>query len=338
MFPVIERITSEFAKELCQEITTDLPEYFGLSEANDRYFQGMLSRFSWGAKIGEKYVGLLTLEFPYKESATIYWMGVKRAFQGQGTGSALIESAVACAQWKGLNTLTVETLSPVELDENYIKTWRFYEKCGFQPLFDLKPEGYQHRMVYMYKSVKQKKACLIDDVVFPWEARALRQEDIPLIVASFSEVNWQKPASLYEKYLREQEKNQRSVWVAFKENVVLGYVTLTEQSDYVPFREKNIPEIMDFNILPQYIRQGIGSALLAMAEDAARCKHQQVGIGVGLYEDYGAAQQLYIKRGYIPDGRGVTYHYQHVQPDHEVKIDDDLVLWFVKAFSVEGAS
>lgn len=124
MFPAIERITPEFAKELCQEITTDLPEYFGLSEANERYFQGMLSRFSWGAKMGEKYVGLLTLEFPY--SANIYWMGVKRAFQGQGTGSALIESAVACAQWKGLNTLTVETLSSVECDENYIKTWHFY--------------------------------------------------------------------------------------------------------------------------------------------------------------------------------------------------------------------
>jgi len=80
-------------------------------------------------------VGLLTLEFPYKESANIYWMGVKRAFQGQGAGSALIESAVACAQWKGLNTLTVETLSPVELDENYIKTisklGAFMKNVGF---------------------------------------------------------------------------------------------------------------------------------------------------------------------------------------------------------------
>ena len=35
-----------------------------------------------------------------------------------------------------------------------------------------------------------------------------------------------------------------------------------------------------------------------------------VGIGVGLYPDYGSAQRLYIKRGYLPDGHGATYNYE----------------------------
>jgi hypothetical protein len=32
---------------------------------------------------------------------------------------------------------------------------------------------------------------------------------------------------------------------------------------------------------------------------------ESVGIGVGLYLDYGVAQTMYVKRGYIPDGKGI---------------------------------
>ena len=69
----------------------------------------------------------------------------------------------------------------------------------------------------------------------------------------------------------------------------------------------------------------------------ARCVplvDEVVGIGVGLYagEDggYGAAQRLYIKRGYIPDGQGVTYNYEPTMPGNSYPLDDDLVLWFLK--------
>ena len=55
-----------------------------------------------------------------------------------------------------------------------------------------------------------------------------------------------------------------------------------------------------------------------------------MGIGVGLSRDYGAAQRLYIKRGYVPDGRGVTYNYLPVMAGSKVLVDDDLVLWFTK--------
>ena len=58
--------------------------------------------------------------------------------------------------------------------------------------------------------------------------------------------------------------------------------------------------------------------------------HSKVGIGFGLYKDYGAAQSIYIKRGYLPNKEGVTYNYQNVIPGRSYPIDDDLVLWFVK--------
>jgi GNAT superfamily N-acetyltransferase len=102
------------------------------------------------------------------------------------------------------------------------------------------------------------------------------------------------------------------------------------QSSYKPFHEKSIPEIKDLNVLPPFQKQGIGSELLDTAEEAAKIQANLVGIGVGLYEDYGTAQKLYINRGYRPDGRGVTYNYQPVVPGSSVCIDDDLVLWFTK--------
>lgn len=61
-----------------------------------------------------------------------------------------------------------------------------------------------------------------------------------------------------------------------------------------------------------------------------RRKSNIVDIGVGLYPDYGSAQRLYIKRGYMPDGHGATYNYEYVTPGKEYPVDDDLALWFTK--------
>ena len=91
-----------------------------------------------------------------------------------------------------------------------------------------------------------------------------------------------------------------------------------------------IPEITDLNVLPPFQNQGIGSKLLETAEMEASKRSSVVGIGVGLYKDYGAAQKLYIRRGYIPDGRGIIYNYEPMLPGSTVEIDDNLVLFFTK--------
>ena len=166
--------------------------------------------------------------------------------------------------------------------------------------------------------------------------RALEDHDIPLIVAAFSQIGWNKPASLFQEYLNEQRASERFVWVAFNQDKFLGYVTLKLHSEYLPFQEDNIPEIKDLNVLPIYRKQGIGSALIQKAEDKALAFGKWVGIGVGLTADYGEAQKMYVKRGYVPDGRGVTYTYKTVEWDCDYKVNDDLVLWFIKGFASES--
>lgn len=166
-----------------------------------------------------------------------------------------------------------------------------------------------------------------------YEIRSLQQNDIPLLVSAFKEIGWNKPASLYEKYVEEQDKQQRGVWVAFKDGLFLGYVTLKWYSEYAPFKQQGIPEISDLNVLPQFRQQGIGSKLLDWAEAEAHKKSPVVGTAAGLTADYGDAQRLYVRRGYRPDRLGVTSHYHPVSWGELVRADDDLILWFRKELS-----
>ena len=156
-------------------------------------------------------------------------------------------------------------------------------------------------------------------------------ENIPVIVDAFAISNWtEKPASIFEKYLEEQDKGERIVWLAFYGNKFAGYVTLKWQSLYKPFFQESVPEIVDLNVLPEFRNQGIAASLLDKSEAMAATKSDMVGIGVGLYPDYGAAQRLYVKRGYIPDGKGATYNYDPVIPGDKYALDDDLIIWFAK--------
>jgi GNAT superfamily N-acetyltransferase len=160
--------------------------------------------------------------------------------------------------------------------------------------------------------------------------RQLQHADIAPMVAAFAALGWDKPVSLYERYLAEQSAGARVVHLAFADGMFAGYVTVLWQSHYPPFREAGIPEINDFNVLPLFRRQGIGGRLMDAAEQTIAGRSAVVGIGVGLYADYGAAQRMYVRRGYVPDGRGVTYDNVPVVPGASVPVDDDLVLWFTK--------
>ena len=69
---------------------------------------------------------------------------------------------------------------------------------------------------------------------------------------------------------------------------------------------------------------------MAHAEELIADKSDFAGIGVGLNSDYGIAQRMYVKRGYVPDGLGLMYKYQKVEAGSKVKVDDDLTIMFTK--------
>lgn len=162
--------------------------------------------------------------------------------------------------------------------------------------------------------------------------RTMTGDDVPRLTAAFDAVDWHKPASLFQRYLAQMAAGSRFCLVAELANgsvaaELAGYCTLVWQSEYPPFRESGIPEIKDLNVLPNLRRHGCGSSLLAALESAAGERGPVVGLGVGLYADYGAAQRLYAARGYRPDGRGIMYREQPVEPGSSIAIDDDACLF-----------
>ena len=144
-------------------------------------------------------------------------------------------------------------------------------------------------------------------------------------------MGWTKPAGYFAACCAQQEGGEIVLLVAEDAGNYRGHTKSAWQPDYPYFRENGIPEIQDLNVLPSVRRQGIATRLLDTAEALIRERASTAGIGFGLYADYGPAQRLYIKRGYVPDGHGVAYRDHYVQPGHSVPLDDDLVLYLTKA-------
>ncbi|HLY07268.1 MAG TPA: GNAT family N-acetyltransferase [Rhizomicrobium sp.] len=151
------------------------------------------------------------------------------------------------------------------------------------------------------------------------------------MAASFERLGWSgKGLSQFERYLREHEAGTRMVFIARTNGAFAGYVTVLWCSVYPPFSEAGIPEISDLNVPPSLRRRGVGSRLMDEAERLIAERSPVAGVGVGLHEDYGAAQRLYVQRGYVPDGRGITSRGNRIAFGERVTVDDDLILWFTK--------
>ncbi|WP_448954237.1 N-acetyltransferase family protein [Labrys neptuniae] len=164
------------------------------------------------------------------------------------------------------------------------------------------------------------------------DLRALRESDLDFLAGTDGGPAWKRDRDIWQRYLAEQRDGERLVLLALRGGHIVGYGSLLRHSAYPPFRDAGIPEINDLVVAAGQRRQGLATRLIAGLETQARTGGAgRIGLGVGLYADYGPAQRLYIKLGYRPDGRGVTYREAPVPPGNSVPLDDDLILWLTKA-------
>ncbi|HEX2580280.1 MAG TPA: GNAT family N-acetyltransferase [Rhabdochlamydiaceae bacterium] len=164
--------------------------------------------------------------------------------------------------------------------------------------------------------------------------RPLIETDIPKIVSrySFPWATAEKTKILWNTYYQEQEGKIRTVAVIETNNEILGYGSLLRKPECPFFAQRNIPEINAIWIDEDHRRKGLGTALIKWIESLASQEgYKEIGIGVGLYRDYGPAQQLFFQLGYTPEGNGITYRGQPTTPGQPYLLDDDLILWLVKA-------
>lgn len=145
---------------------------------------------------------------------------------------------------------------------------------------------------------------------------------------------WKNSRADWVEIVRQHATGLRLVLVASANGSPIGYGSLLWQSGYPPFATESIPELHDLVTAQSHRQQGVATALIASLEAAARnAGSRQIGLGVGLYADYGPAQRLYSALGYAPDGRGITYKDAQVAPGTSVRLDDDLLLWMVKTLT-----
>ena len=159
--------------------------------------------------------------------------------------------------------------------------------------------------------------------------RKMQESDIKDLSRGFISQGWPSREEILTRYFKEQESGEREVLVAEVDSAVAGYITILPSAKHGPFAEV-YPELSDFNVFEPFRNQGVGNQLLEEAEKRVKLVSIKVSLGVGLHSGYGAAQRLYIKRGYIPDGTGVWY--QNHQPAMNAVCEDigELVLYLSK--------
>lgn len=151
----------------------------------------------------------------------------------------------------------------------------------------------------------------------------VKYRDLTDFCEAMSQIPWQRDNELYKNYIREHEEGKRVFLYAKYGNLYAGHVSLLWESVYYDFKTNSIPEISDLLVIPKFHRMGIAKILLRNCEDIALSRgFDKCGLGVGLYEDYGPAQLLYMKSGYQLNGKGITTMGNLVKPGSEVTVDD----------------
>jgi predicted N-acetyltransferase YhbS len=159
----------------------------------------------------------------------------------------------------------------------------------------------------------------------------MAREDIDRILAAWYQgIYGGRPRKTYTGLFDEQERGLRTVIIAERGGEIAGCVSLSPSAKTGPFKGKGIPEITNLSVGEEFREQGVGTELMNRAEAAAAEMSGAVCLGVGLHGISGAAQRLFVKRGYIPDGSGVWYGRSPVWADATIQDVGGLTLYMSK--------
>lgn len=158
--------------------------------------------------------------------------------------------------------------------------------------------------------------------------RSLVEADIDELADVFAD--WPKDRELFVRYAALAASGAKDVVVATADAGIVGYLGIDWTSHYPAFAAAAIPEVVDFNVIAPVRRHGIGTCLMDEAESRIAQRSPVAGIGVGMYADYGSAQRMYVKRGYVPDGAGLIVGGIAPRPGSSIVLDDAPALMFTK--------
>lgn len=161
------------------------------------------------------------------------------------------------------------------------------------------------------------------------EIRRMGYEDIPFVCKADNDES-ERNVEYLNNQLANQENNECSALLALYDGDVAGYVFLYYKCRWGSMANCGIPAVVDLVVFGKHRRKGIATMLMDAAEDVAKKHGDKVYLDVCLNSDYGPAQRLYAKRGYVPDGKGVYYEEKVCETDAVCRNDDELSLCLIK--------
>lgn len=192
--------------------------------------------------------------------------------------------------------------------------------------------GYRIVKILIYVSLKIRRNTM--SIVYYSDEnlliRSMEIDDAKIIYETYLSYGWNPSMQTYQDYYKEQKENKRKVFIAEYEGEVSGLCTLVMNPTEGPLGGYGYPEIVDLTVFFHVHNKGIGNKLLDVCEREAAKVADTVYLAVGVHSGYGAAQRIYFKRGYIPDGSGVWYKGKQLEQYASCCNDDDLLLFMSK--------
>ena len=129
--------------------------------------------------------------------------------------------------------------------------------------------------------------------------RMVEENDLPVLIEWFSH-NYCDSLEGAEAYFAGHHGNgHRVTFLARHGDDIAGFITISFNHD------RNVPSILTLEVFEPNRRRGLATRLMDLAENhIAQNTGDEVVLWVPLNKEFGPAQRLYAKRGYIPDGSG----------------------------------
>ena len=160
--------------------------------------------------------------------------------------------------------------------------------------------------------------------------RNMEEADARIFTDEEIKQGWHTDISKFLTRLKDQSEGICISLTAVYRGAPAGYVNIYITPSGGPFGGKGLPEIVDFGVFFHLHKRGIGNKILDVVEAEAAKYADHVFLAVGLHSGYGAAQRIYVKRGYVPDGSGVWYQGKQLDQYAPCVNDDDLLLFLAK--------
>jgi ribosomal protein S18 acetylase RimI-like enzyme len=142
---------------------------------------------------------------------------------------------------------------------------------------------------------------------------------------------WPVPGDVHASHFRAQERGDTTFLIAWSDSTVLG-TGVVRWSDLLGYQLSGLlpgcPEICHLQVRPEYRGEGVGSRLIAAAEDLVRSRGiTKVGVVVGV--DNPRAAALYQRLGFVSTGQTIVGEYDWQDDEgrihHEVETNAVLV-------------